>query len=79
VLHAIKELSESLRSHGFKRRDLNVKGVSDRTVKEALRSLYETGYLDCDPRSGPQGYTYTLAKATEEISIGISLRPPPDS
>jgi len=33
VLLTIRELSESLRSHGFKRRNLNVKGVSDRTVK----------------------------------------------
>jgi DNA primase len=78
VLSAIKELPESLRSQGFKRRNLNVKGVSDRTVKEALRSVAETGYLDCDGRLGPQGYTYTLAREAERISIGISLRPPPE-
>jgi len=56
-----------------------VKGVSDRTVKEALMSLCETGYLDCDGRAGPQGYTYTLAREAEEISIGISLPPPPST
>lgn len=78
VLRAIKELPESLRSHGFKRRNLNVKGVSDRTVKEVLKSLTETGYLDCDGRQGPQGFTYTLVSEAEKISIGISLRPPPD-
>lgn len=79
VLRTIRELSEPLQSLGFKRRDLDVKGVSDRRVKEVLKSLTETGYLDCDGRHGPQGYTYTLAREAERISIGISLRPPPKS
>jgi hypothetical protein len=79
VLRAVRELPESLRTDGFKRRNLNVKGVSDRTVKEVLMSLTETGYLNCDGRQGPQGYTYTLAREAEEISIGISLRPPPST
>jgi hypothetical protein len=79
VLRNIKELAEPLRSRGFKRRDLDVKGVSDRQVKDALKSLTETGYLDCDGRPGPQGYTYTLAREAEKISIGISLRPPPNT
>ncbi len=68
-----------MRAKGFKRRDLNVKGVSDRRVKEVLKSLTDTGYLDCDGRQGPQGYTYTLAREAEKISLGISLRPPPDN
>jgi hypothetical protein len=79
VLCAIRELPEPLRSNGFKRRELNVKGVSDRTVKEVLKSLAETGYLDCDGRRGPQGYTYSLAREAEEISIRILLRPAPIS
>jgi DNA primase len=78
VLRTIGELPEPLRSNGFKRRDLDVKGVSDRQVKEVLKSLTETGYLDCDGRQGPQGYTYTLAREAEKISLGISLRTAPN-
>ena len=78
VLRTIKELPEQLRSNGFKRRDLDVKGVSDRRVKEVLKSLTETGYLDCNGRAGPQGYTYSLAREAGKISLGISLRPPPN-
>ena len=80
MLEAIRQLPENQRTHGaFKRRDLKVKGISDRRVKEILKSLTDTGYLDCDGRQGPQGYTYTLVRDTEEISLGISLRPSPDS
>lgn len=79
VLRAIRELPEQLRGKGFKRRDLKVKEVSDRTVKLALKSLTDTGYLDCDGRQGPQGYTYTLARDAEKDSLGIRLRPLPDS
>ena len=77
-LRSIRELPEQLRTKGFKRRELKVKEVSDRRVKEVLKSLTDTGYLDCDGRQGPQGYTYTLAREAEKISLGISLRPPPD-
>ena len=80
VLEAIRRLPETQRTrNGFKRRELKVKEVSDRRVKEILKSLTDTGYLDCDGRQGPQGYTYTLVRDAEEISLGISLRPPPDS
>jgi hypothetical protein len=80
VLETIKGLPEMQRTrNGFKRRDLKVKEVSDRRVKEVLKSLTDTGYLDCDGRQGPQGYTYTLVREAEEISLGISLRPPPGS
>jgi hypothetical protein len=79
VLRSIRELPEQLRTKGFKRRDLKVREVSGRRVKEVLKSLTDTGYLDCDGRQGPQGYTYTLAREAEKISLGISLRPPPDS
>ena len=79
VLGAIGELPEQKRKGGPRRRDLKVKGVSDRRVKEVLSSLAETGYLDSDERKGPQGYSYTVAREAEEVSLGISLRPPPDS
>jgi hypothetical protein len=80
VLEAIRKLPEIQRTrNGFKRRELNVKEVSDRRVKEILKSLTDTGYLDCDGRQGPQGYTYTLVRDAEKVSLGISLRPSPDS
>lgn len=41
--------------------------------------MTDTGYLDCDGRQGPQGYTNTLVRDVEEISLGISLRPLPDN
>ena len=56
-----------------------VPNVSDRRIKEVLKSLTDTGYLDCDGRQGPQGYSYTVAREAEEVSLGISLRPSPDS
>jgi len=79
VLRTIEGLPEIQRTrNGFKRRELKVKEVSDRRVKEILKSLADTGYLECDGRQGPQDYTYTLVRNAEEISLGISLRPPPD-
>ena len=77
VLQSIKDLPEQLLGSGFRRRDLKVPGVSDRRVKEVLKSLTDTGYLDCDGRAGPQGYSYTVAREAEEVSIGISLCPSP--
>ena len=79
VLRAIKNLPEQLRRSGFRRRDLKVPDVSDRQTKDVLKSLTENGYLDCDERAGPQGYSYTVAREAEEIALGISLRPLPDS
>jgi hypothetical protein len=79
VLSVIDELPDNSKSHGFRRRDLKVKGVSDRGVKEVLKSLTDTGYLDCDGRAGPQGFSYTVAREAEEVSLGISLRPSPGS
>lgn len=79
LLRTIRELPEQLRTRGFRRRDLKVKELSDRRVKEFLKSLTDTGYLDCDGRAGPQGYIYTLVREAEKISLGISLRPPPDT
>lgn len=78
VLKAITELPEQLRTRGFRRRDLKVPNISDRRIKEVLKSLTDTGYLDCDGRQGPQGYSYTVAREAEEVSLGISLRPSPD-
>jgi hypothetical protein len=79
VLFVIDKLPDNLKSRGFRRRDLKVKGVSDRRVKEVLKSLTDTGYLDCDGRAGPQGYSYTVAREAEEVSLGISLRSVPGS
>jgi hypothetical protein len=79
VLGVIDKLPENLKSKGFRRRDLKVKGVSDRRVKDVLKSLTDTGYLDCDGRAGPQGFSYTVAREAEEVSLGISLRPSPGS
>jgi len=79
VLAVIDKLPDNSKSRGFRRRDLKVKGVSDRRIKEVLKSLADTGYLDCDGRAGPQGYSYTVAREAEEVSLGISLRPSPGS
>jgi hypothetical protein len=79
VLAVIDKLPDNLKARGFRRRDLKVKGVSDRRVKEVLKSLTDTGYLDCDGRAGPQGYSYTVVREAEEVSLGISLRPSPGS
>jgi DNA primase len=73
VLEAIQCLPDGKQSGGFKRRDLKVPGVSESRLKEILKSLSDTGYLDCDGRTGPQGYTYTVARSIEEISVGIYL------
>jgi DNA primase len=73
ILNAIYELPEEKQMNGFKRRDLRLPGVSDRRLKEILNSLAENGYLDSDGRKGPQGYTYTVARTFEEMSLGIYL------
>lgn len=79
TLEAIQSLPEEKQTEGFKRRDLKISGVSERRLKEILRSLSETGYLDCDGRTGPQGYTFTVARDPENVSLGISLVSSPDS
>ncbi len=78
VMEAIKALPYLKRAEGFRKRDLDVPGVSDRRLNEILKSLADTGYLDADGRKGPQGYEYTLARDEEKTSLGISLRPPPE-
>jgi hypothetical protein len=80
VMEAIRQLPFHKRSAtGFKRKDLKVPGVSDRRRNEILKSLAETGYLECDGRAGPQGYEYTLTRDEEnKNSLGISLRPAPE-
>jgi hypothetical protein len=79
VMEAIKRLPEETRQKGFKRRDLAVEGAQPRTVQEALSSLSSTGYLERDGRGGSQGYSYTLVRDPEGITLGISLDPPPDA
>jgi hypothetical protein len=79
VLEAIKRLPEEMRQKGFKRRDLAVEGAQPRTVQEVLASLASTGYLECDGRGGSQGFTYTLTRDPEAMTLGISLDPPPDA
>lgn len=78
VMGAIKRLPEEMRQKGFKRRDLAVEGAQPRTVQEVLSSLASTGYLESDSRGGSQGYTYTLVRDPEGMTLGISLEPPPD-
>jgi DNA primase len=75
MLDAIRKLNPHLRDKGFKRRDLNVRGISDPQQKRALASLESSGYLECDHRQGPQGFTYTLARDSSEVPLGISLEP----
>jgi hypothetical protein len=79
VMSAIKALPEEKRQKGFKRSDLAVEGAQPRTVQEALSSLTSTGYLERDGRRGSQGYSYTLVRDPEGMTLGISLEPPDDS
>jgi hypothetical protein len=79
VLAAVKKLSDKFQREGFKRRNLKVPGYSDRAIKLALNSLASTGYLDCDERRGPQGYSYSLVERPEITGLGIELCPLPDS
>jgi hypothetical protein len=78
VMEAIRRLPEEMRQKGFKRRDLAVEGAQPRTVQEVLASLASTGYLECDGRGGSQGFTYTLTRDPEAMTLGVSLDPPPD-
>jgi hypothetical protein len=77
VMRAIKALPEEKRQKGFKRSDLAVERAP-RTVQEALTSLTSTGYLERDGRRGSQGYSYTLVRDPEGMTLGISLEPPDD-
>lgn len=77
VMRAIKALPEETRQKGFKRRDLAVEGAQPRTVQEALASLTSTGYLERDGRGGSQGYSYTLVRDPEGMTLGIYLDPLP--
>jgi hypothetical protein len=79
VMAAIRRLPEEERQKGFKRRDLAVEGAQPRTVQEALSSLASKGYLESDGRGGSQGYSYTLVRDPEGITLGIYLDPPPDA
>jgi hypothetical protein len=79
VMEAVRRLPEEMRQRGFKRRDLAVEGAQPRTVQEVLASLASTGYLECDGRGGSQGFTYTLTRDPEAMTLGISLGPPPDA
>jgi hypothetical protein len=79
VMRAIKALPEEKRQTGFRRSDLAVEGAQPRTSQEALSSLASTGYLERDGRRGSQGYTYTLVRDPEGMTLGISLDPPPDA
>jgi hypothetical protein len=79
VMDTIGQLPEVSQRQGFKRRDLGVHGLPDRTIKQALKSLTQTGYLDCDGRPGPQGFTYTVAMDIDTVKRNIFLRPEPGS
>jgi len=77
VMEAIRRLPEEMRQKGFKRRDLAVEGAQPRSVQEVLSSLTSTGYLECDRRGGSQGFTYTLTRDPEGMTLGIYLDPLP--
>ena len=79
VMEAIRQLPEEMRQKGFKRRDLAVEGAQPRTTQEVLASLTSTGYLERDSRRGSQGYSYTLVRDPEGMTLGISLEPPDDA
>ncbi len=79
VMGTIRSLPEEKRQTGFKRSDLAVEGAQPRSVQEALSSLASTGYLERDGRRGSQGYSYTLVRDPEGMTLGISLEPPDDA
>jgi hypothetical protein len=75
VLQAIQELPEARQRNGFGRNDIEIKGKETRRVQDVLKSLSDSGYLDCDRRKGPQGYRYSLVRESEGKALDISLRP----
>ena len=77
VMGVIRPLPEEKRQTGFKRSDLAVEGAQPRTVQEALASLASTGYLERDGRRGSPGYSYTLVRDPEGMTLGIYFDPLP--
>jgi len=78
VYTACKRLTENLRKHGFKRSHVESalakvkEKVPHSTVKDCLRELSSSGYLESDGRKGAAGATYTMV-STEEGSGTITL------
>ena len=80
IYSAITEhISENLRRQGFKRK--HVEGVFEKkgehvptpSMKEALRTLASSGFLETDGKRGATGATYTVAKSkgvTGSITLG---------
>ena len=73
VLAAILALPEQKRRVGFKRADLDLPGMPESTIKDALRSMERTGYLDSDGARGKAGRTYMLVRTPDETALGILL------
>ena len=82
VLEACRELPEKRRKHGFQRshveKQLKEKRerVPANTVRDCLRTLSYSGYLESDGRKGAQGATYTLSESIEMAGT-ISLADAP--
>jgi len=74
----VEHVSENLRKHGFKRSHvenaLEKDGatVSSTSVKDALKTLAGSGFLESDGKRGPTGATYTVAKSTN-VAGSITL------
>ncbi|CAA9406896.1 MAG: hypothetical protein AVDCRST_MAG03-1583 [uncultured Rubrobacteraceae bacterium] len=79
VLELVRSLPDAKRQNGFLRSELKPpSGMQGRRVQETLRALSESGHLNSDGRKGPQGYRYTMPDKTQELGLGISLRPQRD-
>ncbi len=78
VMVAIRSLPEAVRRNGFTRGELPLGDMDARRVQDLLKSLTESGHIECDPRRGPGGYRYTVPRDPGESVSGISLSPPDD-
>jgi hypothetical protein len=79
-----KHIPERLRRSGFKRKHVEdalekaKAAVPTRSVKDALKTLAEGGFIETDGKRGPTGATYTVAKSSGAVGT-IKLLPEPDS
>jgi hypothetical protein len=75
VMGAVRSLPEAVRRNGFKRGELPVGDLDARRVQDVLKSLSESGHIECEKRCGPGGYRYTVPRDPGESVLGISLSP----
>lgn len=78
VMVAIRSLPEAVRRNGFTRGELPLGDMDARRGQDVLKSLTESGHIECDPRRGPGGYRYTVPRDPGESVSGISLSPEGD-